>query len=108
MKESHQVNFISQLKNFKEKIDGLKAAEKNRLVLIIMANTHDPALCTGCVKDADAVKNTFKTICLNTDYNFCCIEISGKNYSRKNLLIAIDSMGLYNDVTVFYLLRARL
>lgn len=102
MSVSQQVNFTTQLKNFKEKIGKPGAAEKKRLVLIIMSNTHDPTLCTGCVKDAEAVKNTFKTICSNTDYNFCCIEISGKNYSRENLLKTIDSIGLYNDVTVFY------
>ena len=102
MRESHQVNFTTQLKKFEEKIDELKAAEKKRLILIIMSNTHDPELCTGCVKDADAVKNTFKAICSDTGYNFCCIEISGKNYSRENLLKAIDSMGLYNDVGVLY------
>lgn len=102
MKESSQLNFTRQLKTFKEKINELKVAEKKRLVLIIMSNTHDPALCTGCVKDAEGVKNTFKTVCSNTDYNFCCIEISGKNYSRENLLKAIDSTGLYNDVTIFY------
>lgn len=102
MTESHQRNFTRLLKTFKEKIDKLRAAKKNRLVLIIMANTHDPLLSIGCVKDADAVKNTFKTICSDTDYNFCSIELSGENYSRENLLKAIDSMGLYNDVTVFY------
>ncbi|MEP6700439.1 MAG: caspase family protein [Bacteroidota bacterium] len=102
MSEMRQVNFTTQLKRFKERISKLKAANKNRLVLIIMSNTHDPALSTGCAKDAAAVKNTFKTICSDTDYNFCCIEISGKNYSRENLRKAIEIMGLYNDVTVFY------
>jgi hypothetical protein len=102
MKESPQLDFATQLKNFEEKINELEVAKKNRLVLIIMSNTHDPALCTGCVKDAEAVKNTFESICLNYGYNFCCIEISGKNYSRKNLLKTIRCIGRYNDVSVFY------
>ncbi|MEO7393606.1 MAG: caspase family protein [Chitinophagaceae bacterium] len=102
MEENHPVHFTKELNNFKEKIEELKASEKNRLVLIIMANTLDPALSTGCAKDAKAVRNTFKKICSETDYNFCCIEISDINYSRENLLKAIDSIGLYNDVTVFY------
>lgn len=102
MTKSPQVNFTTRLKNFKVKINELKAGKKKRLVLIIMSNTHDPALSTGCVKDAEAIKNTFKRICSDTDYNFCCIEISGKDYSRDNLLKTIHSMGLYNDVTVFY------
>jgi len=102
MSESHQANFTTHLKNFKEKIEELSAAKKDRLVLIIMSNTHDPALSTGCVKDAAAIKKTFEKICLATDHHFCCIEISGENYSRENLLKAIANMGLYNDVTVFY------
>lgn len=102
MAENSRLSFTTSLKNFKLKIDKLKAGKKKRLVLIIMSNTQDPALSTGCVKDAKAVKSTFKKICSDTDYNFCCIEISGKNYSRENLLKTIHSMGLYNDVTVFY------
>ncbi|MBC7626998.1 caspase family protein [Ferruginibacter sp.] len=95
-------NFSGTLKNFKTKIEGLRAAKKDRLVLIIMSNTHDPTLCIGCEKDAAAIKKTFEEICDQTDYNFCCIEISGKNYSNKNLFKAFDNMGTHNDVTVFY------
>jgi hypothetical protein len=102
MSINHKVKFTTELKKFKEKIEELKAAKKKRLVLIIMSNTHDPALSVGCVKDAKAIRKTFKTICSDTDYNFCCIEISGNNYSRENLLETIRSIGLYNNVTVFY------
>ena len=102
MSESDQVTFTTQLKKFKENISKLRTAKKDRLVLIIMSNTHDPEICAGCVKDADAVKKVFKEICEHTGYTFCSIEISGKNYSEKNLFKAFDCMGLYNDVTVFY------
>jgi hypothetical protein len=101
MKKSHEVDFTRQLKTFKKKINDPKLAEKNQLVLIILSNTHDPALSIGCVKDAEVIKNTFKDICSDTGYIFASIEISGKNYSRENLLKTIDSC-LYNDVTVFY------
>jgi len=102
MSESHQANFTTHLKNFKEKIEELRAAKKDRLVLIIMSNTHDPTLCTGCEKDAAAVIKAFKKICEHISYEFCSIEISGKNYSKQNLFKTFDNMGLYNDVTVFY------
>ena len=102
MPKSSHVTFTTQLKKFKENIFELRTAKKDRLVLIIMSNTHDPALCTGCVKDAAAIKKVFKEICEHTGYAFCSIEVSGKNYSEKNLFKAFDSMGLYNDVTVFY------
>ena len=95
-------SFATQIKTFEMRIKELTERKKKRLVLIIMSNTHDPILSAGCTKDAEAVKKTFQTICTNTGYIFCCIEISGKNYSRENLLKAIDAMGLYNDVAVFY------
>jgi len=95
-------SFARQLKTFEGRIKELTEHKMERLVLIIMSNTHDPILSAGCTKDAEAVKNTFQAICTNAGYIFCCIEISGKNYSRENLLKAIDVMGLYNDVAVFY------
>lgn len=102
MKESPKVNFTTQLKTFKEKINKLKTANKNRIVLIIMSNTHDPTLCKGCEKDAAAVSAAFKEISEHIGFQFCSIELSGKNYNRENLFKTFDNMGLYNDVTVFY------
>lgn len=100
--DNQQENFSTLLKSFKEKIADLKDDKKNRLVLILMSNTHDPVLKIGCVKDAAAARKSFKEICSHIGYQFCCIEISGDNYNSKNLLTTFDSMGLYNDVTVFY------
>lgn len=94
--------FDTTVENFKNEIAALKAAKKQRLVLIIMSNTNDAKLSRGCIKDAAAVKKTFENICDHTDYHFCCIEISGKNYSYKNLFKAFDGMGYFNDVTIFY------
>ena len=94
--------FSTTLKNFQTKIAGLSAAKKQRLILIIMSNTHDPTLCVACVKDSAAVKKTFEEISAHTGYHLCCIEISGKNYSNKNLFSALHSVGYFNDVTVFY------
>lgn len=95
-------NFRTTLQNFKTQVDVLKTAKKERLVLIILSNTYDPVLKKGCEIDSVAVKNTFQKICENAGYQFCCIEISGKNYSSKNLFKAFRCMGHFNDVTVFY------
>ncbi len=100
--EKLQENFLSVLTSFKKEIADLKDDKENSLVLILMSNTHDPDLKVGCVKDAAAVRKSFKEICGHIGYQFCCIEISGDNYNSKNLLTTFDSMGLYNDVTVFY------
>ena len=94
--------FSTTLENFKTKIAALRAEKKQRLVLIIMSNTHDPTLSVGCTKDAAAVKKTFEDICAHTDYHFCCIEISGKNYTYNKLFKVFRCMGHFNDVTVFY------
>ena len=64
--------------------------------------THDPTLKIGCIKDVAAVKKTFEEICAVTDYHFCSIEISGKNYTYENLFKTLGSVGHNNDVTVFY------
>ena len=94
--------FSTIVEKFKNKIAVLSASKKQRLVLIIMSNTHDHVLKIGCAKDAEAVKKTFEEICTHIGYHFCCLEISGSNYSNKNLFKAFDAMGEFNDVTVFY------
>jgi hypothetical protein len=104
----HESSFAPQLKTFEGRIKELAERKKERLVLIIMSNTHDPILSAGCTKDAEAVKNTFQAICTNTGYIFCCIEISGKNYSRENLLKAIDAPKWTCEVIVIMLILIRL
>jgi len=95
-------NFSTTVGKFKTTIEGLRAAKKHRFVLIIMSNTHDPILKISGAKDAIEVKKTFAEICAYTGYHFCSIEITGVNYNYKNLFKTLDSVGLYNDVTVFY------
>ena len=102
MSSTKTEKFSTTLENFKTKIAALSAAKQQRLVLIIMSNTHDATLSVGCAKDAAAVKKTFEDICAHTNYHFCCIEISGKNYTYNNLFKAFDCLGYLNDVTVFY------
>lgn len=81
-----------------------KKKKQPRLILIVMANTHDKTLNKGCAKDAKAVQKVFKDICTHIHYDFCNIEISGSNYRRENLRKAIDAIVLHNenDVSVFY------
>ena len=80
MPKSSQVTFTTQLKKFKENIFELRTAKKDRLVLIIMSNTHDPALCTGCVKDAAAIKKVFKEM----------LELNGRSpYKIASLAIVV-------------------
>ena len=81
-----------------------KKIKQPRLVLVVMANTHDKVLNKGCVKDAKAIQKVFAAICKHIHYDFCSIEISGSNYDRRNLAKAFNSIILHNenDVTIFY------
>jgi hypothetical protein len=92
------------LEDFKKTMDGSRVKKQPRLVLIIMANTHDKTLNKGCVKDAKAVKKVFADICKHIHFDLCPIEISGSHYHRDNLFAAIDSIMLHSedDVTLFY------
>ena len=103
MAVSKQKSFSQLLKVFQKSMEE-RVIKQPRLVLIIMANTHDAHLSEGCVKDAQAVRKVFGDICKHIHFDFCAIEITGHNYHRKNLEQAVDSIILHNenDVTIFY------
>ncbi len=78
-------------------------ADQPKLILIIMANTQDKELSTGCVRDVKNVKKVFKKIAAHSKYQYCEIEISGDNYQGDNLKAAIKALDpLEIDVTIFY------
>ena len=103
MPATKQKPFSQLLTAFKNSMKERKVKQP-RLVLIVMANTHDKIIHKGCAKDAKAVQKVFADICKHIHYDFCNIEISGSNYNRKNLGKAIDAIILHNenDVTIFY------
>jgi Caspase domain len=104
MPASKQKPFPQLLEKFKKSMTGKKVVKQPRLILIIMANTHDAELNTACEKDAAAVRKVFADICKHIHYDLFTIEIAGSNYNRYNLELAVDSIVLYNenDVTLFY------
>jgi|KBSMisStaDraftv2_1062788.scaffolds.fasta_scaffold02288_13 hypothetical protein len=96
-------SFDLSLNKFSKSLNKDKTGAHPKLILIMMANTHDPEIARGCKKDVKAVRKVFKHICKHTDYCYFEIEISGNNYTRKNLLAAIDCIEPFNkDVTIFY------
>ncbi len=98
-----QKPFTELLDAFKESMQE-RAPLQPRLVLIIMANTHDATLNEACLKDARSIKNVFAEICKHIHYDLCAIEITGDNYHRKNLEDAVEAIILHSadDVTLFY------
>lgn len=104
MPEKKKRPFPELLKKFKEKTKANYAVRKPRLILIIMANTHDPELNTACKKDARTVKKVFADICKHIHFEFICIEISGEHYNGKNMQSAITNFNVSteSDIAIFY------
>ncbi len=104
MPAKKKIPFPQLLENFKQSMLEDRTVKQPRLILIVMANTHDALLNKGCVKDAKAVKKVFKAICRHIHYDLCPIEISGPHYHRDHLGQAIDNIVLRteNDVVLFY------
>lgn len=97
------LSFQGRLARFRKLLQKDRSGLKPKLIFIVMANTHDPEIAKGCAKDVKAMRTVFKNICRHTDFGFCDITISGKDYNRENLLEAIDSIEPFNnDVTLFY------
>lgn len=96
-------SFDSRLEKFRKLLSKDKTGVHPKLILIILANVHDPEIAKGCARDVKAIRKVFKHICKHTDFAYREIEISRENYNRKNLLAAFDSIEPFNnDVTIFY------
>jgi|GEM_PF-631553 len=95
--------FTLRLDKFRKLLNKDKSGVRPRLILLILANTHDPEIAKGCAKDVRSIRKVFKHISKHADVGYCEIEISGNNYNRQNLLRAIDCIEPFNnDVTIFY------
>jgi hypothetical protein len=100
-----QIPFTQLLKNFKKSLSGKRAGTRPRLILIIMANTHDKTLSKACKKDADGIRTVFKNVSAHFTFDFYSIEISGKQYMWENLDKAIACIPMppqLHDVVIFY------
>lgn len=104
MPERKKKTFPELLKKFKERTKANYFAKKPRLILIIMANTHDPELSTACKKDVRKVKQVFADICKHIHFELITIEISGDHYNAKNMHSAINNFKIStdNDIAIFY------
>lgn len=95
--------FAAMLANFAMVQKKAFHAFQSKLILIIMANTHDKEIGAGCVKDVKRVKTIFTKIAAHSGFTYCEMEISGDNYNGANLKSAITKLdSLETDVTIFY------
>jgi hypothetical protein len=98
-----QAAFEERLDHFKQLLNKDPSGQKPKLILIVVANTHDPEIAKGCEADVRSVRNVFQHLCQHTHFVFCEMVISGIDYSRKNIFAAIDAIEPFdNDVTIFY------
>jgi hypothetical protein len=99
-----QTSFSQQLRAFKKSMAVSKTKHVPKLILVVMANTHDRIIAKDCKKDSIAVQKIFRQISHHFNIGFACIEIAGKNYNEKNLDKARKKIQIEHndDVVLFY------
>jgi hypothetical protein len=105
MPVAKQLSFNQQLHKFKKNLSTKKGNTPPRVILLVLANTHDKTLSKACKKDAAAIQNAFKKISSHFKFDFYSIEISGTAYSWSNVNKAIACIPMppqANDTVIFY------
>jgi hypothetical protein len=98
-----QLPFQKRLNDFKDLLSQHRSEQKSKLILLVVANTHDPEIAKGCAIDVRSIREVFQHLCQHTHYELCEMVVSGTDYSRTNILAAIDAVEPSGeDVTVFY------
>ncbi len=89
---------------FKNKSRNLTNEEKSaQLILLLVANTKDASIGKTCVVDKDAITDTYKSIAEFLEIEFVSKEISGDDFSKKNVEAAIAGLKpSAKDIVVFY------
>lgn len=78
-------------------------ANPDTLFLVVVANTNDAKIGKTCVIDKDATQSTFSEIAEFLKIQFVVKEISGNNFSKKNVDNAVAAIQPRpQDIVVFY------
>jgi hypothetical protein len=91
-----QKPFSELLIKFKKSLSSKKKEAVPKIILIILANTHDKILSKDCEKDMRSVKTAFKKVADHFDVAFFSIQVAGKHYKWENLITAIDAIEINN------------
>jgi Caspase domain len=95
--------FLQKKKVFIKKQGAPEKVPVTKLILVIVANTHDPVIGKGCRIDIKSIRQMFKKLCHHMKFEFIELLVMGAHYSKKNVTDAIDSLKPDdNDVVVFY------
>jgi len=96
-------SFNLKKKNFTDRIIKLEQEPSTKLFLLIVANTIDPEIGKGCRQDIKSIRQMFKKLSHHMKFDFLELVVMGTDYSKKNVLEAIDILKPgSNDIVVFY------
>lgn len=95
--------FSERRKKFTTRQKTIEKEPVTKLILLIIANTKDPDIGIGCKHDIKSIRHMFKKLSTHMNFPFVEFVVMGKDYSRKNVHLALDSVKPDdNDVVVVY------
>jgi Caspase domain len=95
--------FSLQRKSFATLLHKADKKPATKLILLIIANTKDPEIGKGCRQDIKSIRQMFKKLSHHMKFLFFEFVVMGKDYSRGNVQLAIDSVTPgSNDIVVVY------
>lgn len=96
-------SFSKQSKDLVQKMAIKEAVVRTKFILLIVANTLDSTIGKGCQEDIDSIRQIFKKLCSEMDFNFIELIVQGVDYSQDNIISAINLLEPgSNDVVIFY------
>ncbi len=96
-------SFEVQKKKFTGKMNQVEKVVKTKLILVIVANTIDPEIGKGCIEDIKSIRHMFEELSAHMEFNFLELLVQGADYSKQNILDAIEILTPgNNDIVVFY------
>jgi len=103
MKDKPIEAFAFQKKKFADKMNQVEKTATTKLILVVAANTIDPEIGKGCREDIKSIRHMFEKLSKLMKFNFFELVVAEADYSRKNILDAIELLTPGgNDIVVFY------
>ncbi|MBS1511904.1 MAG: caspase family protein [Bacteroidetes bacterium] len=96
-------SFNEQKKLFATRMQQEEKVVRTKLMLIVVANTLDKHIGNGCKEDIKSIRGLFAELSKEMDFNFMELVVKAEDYSKENILGAIDMLTPGpNDIVVFY------
>lgn len=97
--------FYQYLYGERERVNSI-APRRERLFLVVVANTNDPKIGKSSYLDFNAITETFTTLAINLGMRIVPTKIMGNDFSKNNVQRALDNLKKQkpaaNDIIVFY------